>query len=448
MKHNPFSTLNKLFDNKRFMVAFSIFCAVVFWLIIDISENPTREITLSDITVTISDQTDDKGALLKVIGENERDVAVTISGPGYIVSNVTKKDISVSVVSYADVNRPGTYVLNLTANVDVGGCQISKISPSYIKVDYDYDTMAEIPVEVDVTAFQQYLPADREIYKSNLKSNADSAEITALSVTGPSEVIRSIAKVVATPVLPSEVTPDTQNFNASLVFCDSVGNPVDASELEYNTDIYVRAVVYKVAEVSLLPTFSNLPSCYASQDSGLPPYTLYSYNERSRTNEVVTKVTVRGPVETVDSLVTAGLKLSPIDFMQVTPGNTSFNVSFLLDEGVEVVDGTEEITVSLKLGSLKTTEISIDSSQIKYIGLPEGMTASSAITNKAIKVVICYDYDKTRRVTADNIVLTVDLTGITTPSSVTKPITVVTSSPNIYAWATSIDPADTIVGVK
>ena len=113
--------------------------------------------------------------------------------------------------------------------------------------------------------------------------------------------------------------------------------------------------------------------------------------------------------------------------MQVTPGNTSFNVSFLLDEGVEVVDGTEEITVSLKLGRLKTTEISIDSSQIKYIGLPEGMTASSAITNKAIKVVICYDYDKTRRVTADNIVLTVDLTGITTPSSVTKPITVVTS---------------------
>lgn len=448
MKRNPVNAVNRLFGNKKFLVAFSLICAVVFWLIIDITENPTREITISDITVQVSDRTDDKGDVLMVIGENEREVSVTISGPGYIVSNVSKSDISVSVVSYADVNRPGTYVLNLTASVDVSGCQISKISPSYIQVVYDYDTAAEVPVETDMTEFLHLLPADREIYKSSLKADSDGADINNLSITGPSEVIGSIAKVRVTPVLSGEIVPDTQNFSAVLEFFDILGNPVDSSQLVYNTDVYVRAVVYKVAEVPLTPTFANLPICYSSKDNGLPPYTLYSYNEKSRVRDTVTSVKVRGPVETVDVLLTSGLKLSPINFMQVTPGNTSFNGSFILDEGVEVVDGTEEITVSLNLGRLYTTELEIEPSRIRFAGLPAGLTANSAITNKTIRVKVCYDRDKIRRVTADDIILTVDLTGITTPSSVTKPINVTASSADIFAWAVSIDPAETNIEIK
>ena len=456
MKYNPMYYVTKVFNNKKFLMAFSFVCAVIFWLVIDISENPTREVTVSGISVTITDQTDDNGGVLMVIGDYQDEVSVSVSGPGYIVSNVDKGDISVSVVSYADVNSPGTYVLNLTATVDVSGCTVTKISPSYIKVDYDYDTTADVPVEVDVTELRQFMTSELEIYKSTLKSNTDGSDITALNVTGPSEVIGSISKVVAKPVLPSEVKPETQNFSEiSLEFYDVVGNVIDKSELVYNTDLYVRAVVYKVADVSLKPSFVNLPKCYAESDSGLPAYKLYPISENARTVEELTVVKVRGPIETMNELIVTGITLNPIDFMYVEPNTTSFDVSFILPDDVEVVDGTKEVTVKLSLGKLKSIDIEIEADDINFIGLPEGLSAKSAITGKIIKIKVCYDSDKikggtstVRKAITSSLVLNVDLTGITNASSVTKPITVSTKDKTVYAWAISINPDETMVEIK
>lgn len=448
MKFNIMNYINKLFNSKKFLVAFSLVCAVILWLVIDITENPTREITVNNISVSIADQTDDTGATLMVIGEKTQTVSVSVSGPGYIVSKVQEDDIKVTVASYADVNQPDTYFLNLTADIAVSGCTVTKITPSYIKVDYDYDTSADIPVEIDVTAFQTLLPPDREIFKSSLKNNSDGTEITALNISGPSEVVGSISRVVVTPVLPADVVADTQNFEATFTFYDLAGNAVDSELLQYNTDTYVRAVVYKVAEVGLIPTFNNLPLCYSSSDTKAPPYTLYRYNETARAKEEITKVKVRGPVATIDGLIANGLKLAPIDFMKVTSGNTSFNVSFALDEGVEVIDGTEEVTVSLKLGTLRTTTVEIQPSKIQFIGLPENLKATSTNTNKAIKVTVCYDRSKTSRVKADDFVLVVDCTGVNTAISTTKPITVNTKTNSIYAWAIDINPNETVIEIK
>ena len=448
MKINPFNTINRLFGNKKFLMAFSVVCAVIFWLVIDITENPTREITVSDLKVSVADQTDDNGGVLMALGETEREVAVTVSGPGYIVTNVKKSNISVSVVSYSEVNRPGSYVLNLTASVDVNGCQITKISPSYIQVNYDYDTTTEIPVEIDVSGLQQVMTADREIFKSGLKSNADGSDIPILQVSGPSEVIGDVAKVVAVPKLPSTLLPESQNFETELKFYDSLGNLVDASQLVYNRDCYIRAVVYKIAEVGLKPTFENMPKCYSASSTGTPQFTLYRYSDKTRANEKMSTVKIRGPVETVDELLLSSLSLSAIDFMKISPGNTSFNVSFILPEGVEVVDGTEEVTVALKFGKLSTADIEIEPSKIQFIGLPSGMSANSGITNKSIKIKICYDRNETSRISSKDFVLTVDLTGITTASAVTKPIQVSTASNSIYAWAVAIDPAESIIEIK
>ncbi len=445
MKFNPIGTINRWFGNKKFLIAFSIVCAVIFWLVIDITENPTREITVTDLKVSVANQTNDSGSVLMALGDTEREVSVTVSGPGYIVSNVTKNDISVSVVSYSDVNRPGTYVLNLTASVGVSGCQISKISPSYIQVNYDYDTSTEIPVEIDFSSVQQVLTSDREIYKSSLKSNADGADIPLLHISGPSEVVASVKKIVAVPKFSTTVLPETQNCETELKFYDSLGNLVDSSQLVYNRDIYARIVVYKVAEVGLKPTFENLPLCYSTNPL---EYSLYRYSDKSRAKEKMSTVKVRGPIDTIDGLLTSGLSLSAIDFMKVTSNSTSFNVSFILPEGVEVVDGTEEVTVALKFGRLATANIELEPSNIQFIGLPQGMTANSVITNKSIKVKVCYDRNKTSKVTAKDFNLTVDLTGITTASTVTKTIKVTAASASCYAWAISVNPAETNIEIK
>ena len=447
VKLNPATFLNKLFDNKKFRIAFSVVCAVIFWLVIDITENPTRDITLSDIPVTVTDQDDDNGNVLSVIGEYTDKVSVSVSGPGYIVSNVSKDDVSVSVASYADVTKPGTYVLTLTANISKSGCTISKISPSYIQVVYDYDTSSEIPVEIDISGLQQYVKTDCEIYKSNLKNYSDGSEIEKLSVSGPSEVINSIAKVIVTPVINStDIIASTQNYGAELVFYDAMNRPVDSSQIVYNTDTYVRVIIYKTADVGLIPTFSNMPECFKSSESGMPPYTISFYNETVKSNEEVTHVRVKGPVDTVDELITSGLKLAPIDFLEVRPGNTSFNVSFMLADGVEVVDGTEEVTVSLNLGSLTTKTVYIQPAAIEFRNLGAGLTASSSY-KKTIKVVICGQYSVLRNLDAGNISASVDCSGTNAASIETKTLNVVVNS-DAEAWINSVEPSEISIAIK
>ena len=244
-RFNPLAAIGRLFDNKKFLVAFSLVCAVIFWLVIDITENPLRDITVGDVPITIADQTDDNGNVLSPIGSYTDAVTVTLNGPGYMVSKITKDDINVSVSSYADVTKPGTYVLSFVATTGKSGCNVTKISPSYIKVVYDYDTSSDIPVEIDTAEFQQYVDTDCEIYKSSLRSNSNGDDITALTVSGPSEVIGSIAKVVVKPILPaSDIESTTQNFSGSTVFYDVVGNEVDDSQLVYNTDTYAYVCQY------------------------------------------------------------------------------------------------------------------------------------------------------------------------------------------------------------
>ena len=203
----------------------------------------------------------------------------------------------------------------------------------------------------------------------------------------------------------------------------------------------------RIAE-SLKPTFENLPLCYSTSSTGLPEYSLYRYSDKARSNEKLTTVKIRGPIDTVDGLLNSGLSLSAIDFMKVTSNNTSFNVSFILPEGVEVIDGTEEVTVDLKFGRLATSNIQLDPSKIQFIGLPQGMTASSVITNKTIKIKVCYDRNKTSKVSAKDFSVTIDLTGISTSSTVTKTIKVSTASASCYAWVISVNPAETNIEIK
>ncbi len=452
MRFHPIAFIKRMFDNKKFLVTFSLICAVVFWLIIDISENPIREVTISDIQITVSNQRDDNGTELKVVSEYKDNLSVTVSGPGYIVTTVEKEDIIVTIKPSTDVNKPGTYTMDISATVNVTDCKVVKLSYDYLTVVYDYDTVADVPVEIDTSEFQEMLPQDCEIFRSFLKNNADGAELSNLSVTGPSEVIGKIVKAVVTPTVPDDATPESHSFEGTIVFKGyNVKNEeyeIDASQLVYNTDTVVRVIVYKVADVALKPTFTNLPLCYSSLEGGLPPYKLRRYNGNARADEMLTHVKVRGPVEVMDELIKSGLSLSPIDFMKVNANNTSFNVSFVLENGVEIVDGTEEVTVALDLGSLKTTTVEVAPTNIKFIGLPEGLTATSSLT-KPIKVTLCYDRNETTATEAKNgISLVVDCSGITTPSSVTKNISVTTRSKDVFAWAVSITPDETTVVVK
>lgn len=435
---NPVSWINKLFDNKKFLVAFSVILAIIFWLVIDITENPSRDITFNNISVSVADQKDDNDRALIPLGEYTQSVSVTVNGPGYIVSTVSKDDISVSVKSYSEVSKPGTYVLTLTASVAKNDCEIVSISPSYIQVVYDYSSAAEVPVQIDVSEYVDFLAEGCEIDtdKSKLRrDDSEGAEITSLSVKGPSEFISAISKVVAKPVLTNaEVSSESHNFHdVVLTFYDALGNQVDSGSLQYDNEFYLRVVVFKRAMVTIVPTFTNLPAYYLESQSGMPKFTLYPNNELVKAKaKPITQIEVKGPADKIDELKVNGIKLAPIDFSQIKENNDSFLRSFILEDGVEIADGTQEIIVEIDFGGkLSSKEITITPDKIKLINT--GESSWMVKYTGAIKITICGNAGDIRKLKESDINLTVDCA----ENNVSKTI-VVSVNAKYRAWMTNI----------
>ena len=447
MKWNIMAIVRSLFDNKKFLIAFSVVCAVISWLVVDVTQNPSRDVTINDVNVVLAEQTDDGGNILAPVSQSIESVSVTVNGPGYLVGTVSKNSISVSVSSYAEITKPGKYVLNLTANVEKSGCTVTKISPSYVQVTYDYNAEKLVPVEIDAADYLPFVATDCEIFKSTLRNNSDGAEIPELLVSGPSEVVGKIAKVVVRPVIEkARGVNDNTNFQPIFTFLDEEGVEVDASQIRYNNDTYVRIVIYKTADVSLIPTFTNLPDHFKNSSSGLPDYKLSVYDELTGKETQISKVKIKGPVNVVDNLSASGLKLSSIDFASVNPTQTAFNVSFVLDEGVLIVDGTEEVKVKLDIGKLRTKTFTVQPTKVKFLNLPEGLSASVSY-KKGIKVAVCGTYNQMSSVDANDITLVIDCSGITAATVETKKLDVVFRK-GIAVWVNSIDPAEVSVTIE
>lgn len=430
---NPVSWMSKLFDNKKFLVAFSIICAIVFWLIIDITENPSRDITFSEIPVSLSEQKDDDENVLIPIGDNTKSVKVTVNGPGYIVSTVSKDDITVSVKSYSEVSEPGTYVLTLSATVDKNDCKVVSISPSFVQVVYDYNVTKDIPIEIDAS---EYLDADCEIEATKSKFYGSTSEITALTVTGPSEFVSPIEKVVIKPDLPAQTIltgkQSIKDFN--LVFYDALGNQVDSSMLEYDVaDHSLRIVVLKRAFVEVVPNFINVPAYYTQPDKS-DFFELFRNDELTKSSQKIT-VEVKGLDEKVDYLIQNGLKLEAIDFKDIKgEDDCTFLRSFVLDEGVEIIDGTERIVVKLNLGTLSTSkEISVDPAAIKLVNT--GDKDIEVNYNGTIKVTLCGASADIKKIKAGNLVLTIDCAG----GTISEGKIVVSADAKYRAWAIKIN---------
>ncbi len=435
---NPVSWVSKLFDNKKFLITFSVVCAIIFWLVIDITENPSRDITFNEVSVVVADQADDNDRPLIPVEVSADSVSVTVNGPGYIVGTVSKDDITVSVKSYAEVSKPGTYVLTLTASVAKNDCEVVSISPSYIQVVYDYNTVTEVPVEIDVSGYEQYLSEGCEIDTSKSKLRRDDSvgtEITSLSVKGPSEIISTISKVVAKPIITgTEVPSESHNFDVALIFYDALGNVIDSNSLQYNTEHYLRIIVFKRAIVNIVPTFTNLPACYAESTSGMPKFILYR-EQVSRAKTKVSQIEVKGPADKVDLLINEGIKLAPIDFSQINSNDVSFLRSFILDEGVEIVDGTEEIIVVLDFGGqLTSKEFSVTADKIKLLNTGDKNWAIKY--TGTLRITLCGNSKDIKKIKASDLTLTVDCA----ENSEEKAITVSVNA-KYRAWMTSINKA-------
>lgn len=365
----------------------SLVTAIIMWLVISITQNPTREITVNNIPITINTENTAVSQLgLDVVTDlSKTTAAVRVSGPNYIVSSLSPSDITVSA-SLSQVTAAGTYDLQLTAtrNSSKIGYDIVEVTPSSVNVTFDnIDTKTfEVTAVASGVKAADGLVADIPVLTDSLDNMID--------ITAPSKEIEKIDKVTA--VTDAEKTiSTTESFDAKIILLDKNGEELDKSAFKFDREsIKVSVPIYKKAELNVEPVFTNAPEVY---NGGVP----YELSEQT--------VTVLGPPDVVNAMTS--IKLKPIDFSSVNASNTEFDVGFDLPASVKTLDNIESVHIKLKLSAIAEKTFSV--SNYEYSGLADGLKATVTASVKNVK--ICGAASEVYSLSTSDLYADIDLSG-------------------------------------
>ena len=140
MNHKKFS-LGSLFYNNKFVLIFSVFVALVIWVVFATrnTEEIPRTVTDVPIVVNLSDSAQQSG--LKVFSPINAKAKVAIKGNSLTVNQVKNTDLQIEAKQAASLTGPvSNYKLELSATKlgNLSNYEVVSIEPSSILVTVDY----------------------------------------------------------------------------------------------------------------------------------------------------------------------------------------------------------------------------------------------------------------------------------------------------------------------
>lgn len=381
-------SVSKWLQNKKVVMTISIILSVLFWGIINISESPTTARDILNVPVTISLEgtfAADQGFDV-VSGGADRTVTVTVSGPRYIVADLTAEDIIVSA-STDHINAAGEFDLNLEASRGSRkiGYSITGISPATIKVYVDATDTKTFEVQTKAVGAS----APEGLFCDMPKASSD--KYKQITVKGPKTQVEKIAKVEAVAQV-NAVLKESTPFEAEVKLYDADGNEMDKSmfTMDYTT-VNITVPVYKSRELEIKPVFKNAPDSLkvGGIDCKLS----------------VGSVTVKGRPEAIDAL--EYIPLSAIDLKAVSENNKVFNCQIDLPDGIYL--GQEITSVEVQIDE-KIKRKTFKLSRVNPQNLAAGLRVD--VTDRLPKeIVICGLGDAVDKIGDSDISAVIDLAG-------------------------------------
>jgi len=362
-------TLRALFENKKIAMIISVIAAIALWLAISITESPDSENTLTGLNVSIPIDNTVVGEMgMDIIGDPSAYTAsVTVRGPAYVVSDLSAEDISV-FASISNVTSSGTYSLELRATKQAGAAdnfEIVSLSPKTINVKFDYIVPKSFPVKAMAIGHQAETGLVAELPFISDSNNAT------LNFKGPKTDIERISEVVAVADV-NKTLHSTQTFKGNLKILDVNGNEIKSDNFKITAadgvsapDVKVTVPIYKEKTVPIVAQFINQPKAF--KDKKISHQLEYS------------TMFISGPPEVIDKI--DEVKLSEIDFRQITGNNQKFETTIILPEGVKNKDNIETVTVKIA-GLEKYTVKTFDVSRISIV---DAVTATKGTLTREIR---------------------------------------------------------------
>ncbi len=357
-------SFSRLLYNDKVMLIMSFLLATAIWVAV-ISGPANIEERQINVNVTVdlmNSHAYQRG--LRVVGDNEFDVKVTVSGKWSVITKLTEEDLRVradlnAITGPGDVELP-LYVSRNSAETDY---DILTITPDSLTVVCDYwKDNVSCPVVADVsllTAAEEGTMIGEPVLDPTIFP--DNKAI----ISGPEAVVDQIDSLVARVSAAEQLTAMKQ-YQVPLTALDKNGNELDLSlcKIEnFESDTVTLTVpIWEERLVKLGYTVNNRPSGLSEDLLQISPET----------------VDLLGPAEELDALEEELVNLGTVDFSRLSTSADSVRFKLDIPPSVQAIDAPDAAVVTLNTEQLsqKTVSLTVTKDNTVVKGGTDGMAMS------------------------------------------------------------------------
>ncbi len=404
-------SFQSLFDNNHFVKIFAILAAVIAWFAVMISQKPESNVVINNVPVQINYEGSVPQSLgLQQIGETDIMVTVYVTGQSSKVHRLTADDFSASI-SLNSVNQAQTYTLpiEVTKKDNDPDYRITGISETTATLNFDKIVSESFTLEIqtpNLSAADGYIMQQPYANEENI------------IVTGPQTVVDRIESCSITVDTEDRNMTDSLRLTASPVLLDRNGEAITSEYLNIEPGtVEITVPIYKTKKMNLTVEFINTPRGFPLEE--------LEYNLSQNAIMVAASPDI---IDNQDEIV-----IGPIDFRNIDIGQ-EFTLEVSLPAGFTNMENVTSVTVTFPTAGFTSRTYTIPRSNIVLENIPSGFSAE-VVPQSLNNVKIVGDASVMEDLTADDLVVTVDLSQVTQERGQYTVSARVYCQNNVLAWA-------------
>ncbi len=346
--------LGRLFSDHRFVLIFSIVCAIGLWffMVLVVYPEETRTFRNVPVDVAFTDSQIEQG--FRVSQDNPPVIdEIVVQGGRFDIAKLSVDDIQVSVrpSDVSSIESEGEQTKRVLITYPDGISEVRKSSET-VTFRVEIHITREFTVEIDdsnITAADGY------------KKESPVSDYPQISVTGSRQLVDRIRRVVAiTPEQPGPISSATK-VTSVIQLLDADGNLITGVQPQH-TEMDVTIGVQKIKKVPLAVEFKNVPADYESSPL---KYTI----------SPITEIELYGRPEDIDNL--DELVVGTIDFNEIGAAGSQFD--FDIATALEKLSGIKNnkstiVSVTVTIDGSALTSRVFNVSQFVVLNAPSGTT--------------------------------------------------------------------------
>ncbi len=316
--------MSKMKNKNLTIKILALFISILLWSYVrgEINPNIIREFKGVNIEIMNEKLLNDSG--LVVIGPEEIEISVKISGRRSDVNSVRKEDITAEV-DLSDVTK-GSKKVPIDVQVPFK-VEIEDISDRYASFEIDSVVTVEREVELNI--------------EGNNKANIIKESVitpTSIKINGPSIYIDNISRVIAN--IDADNVSSSGIMKLPVKLLDENGNVIEELKIS-PTEVEVSFLLLKSKEVPIEA------SLIGNSEEG---YEISGYSTNPDPDTVIIKG-LPEDIENIDKIETQDIDITDIK------KDESINIGLKLPESIEVSKEEKKVTVNIKLEDNDTDNI-------------------------------------------------------------------------------------------